>query len=434
MYSPLIIERRLYAARRKGLKFNRLPRDKSIEIAARLEKLRFDKDGRKLPDGALMRPIDDKERAYIESERLLCKMDFEYFFTRHYKLALDPGVLQAGSPGVDETIVDGQIAKIGPPQLLESQRRYIDLLGRREEVCHEEFKKYKFTLGILAVFHKVRQVVATATARGFSTHRMVFYPGTRSFAASVDAPRVTEIFSRDHTALDNLPFWMKPRVSPDVKDTELGFEHPISSRCIYQAENQQAGGIGVGTQQDVSHLTEVALWQYPGRIRFSFLPAIPKALTTLHISESTSDGKGNYWHELSEAVRHKKEGFESWVYAFIPWYFNKLKYRDIPPPNWQPKPHTLRHAELIERTSPEFCDGRTYHPGLEQLYWWQTERARHIAQGELATFLTNYPATPEQSFQSRSQGALPVELIEEMETEVRFPEACFELELAAQNG
>ncbi len=434
MYSPLIIDRRLSAAKKKGLKFLRLNRDRSIEVTAKLERLRFSNDGRLLPDGQLRRAIDDKERSFIESERLICKMDFVYWFTRYYKLALDPGVFDAGSTiGSSESLQDGQIQKIGPPILLESQQRYVTLMGRREETCFEEYKAHKFTLGILAVFHKVRQVAATATARAAALHRMIFWPGTRSFAASVDAARVGELFSRDHMAIDNLPFWMRPTIYPDVKDTELGFSHPIASKCVYQAENQQAGGIGVGTQQDVSHLTEVALWQYPGRIKFSFLPAVPKSMTTLLIMESTSDGKGNFWHELSEGVRNKREGYEAWLYAFIPWYFNRLKYREIPPPNWEPKPHTLRHAELIERTSPEFCDGVAYRPSIEQLYWWQMERARHVQQGELATFLTNYPATPEQSFQNPTKGALPAELIEEMETEIMLPGATYEIFTAAQN-
>ena len=414
MYSSAITERRLHAAKKAGLPFKRLRREDSIDIAARLEKLRLDRNGKLLPDGQLSRPINDAEQAHIESERLLCKCDFEYFFVRYFALERDPGV--------------SEISGIGPPVLLESQRRYITLMGRREEECHAEQKKYKFTEGILAYFHKVRQVTATATARGFTFHRMIFWPGTRAFAASLDEPRISELFMRDHLMLDNLPFWMKPRIYPDVKDSQIGFEAPTSSRISYQAENAQTG-IGTGSQVDISHLTEVALWQYPGRIRYSFVPSIPKAITTLHIQESTADGKGNYWHEVTEAARHKRRGYESWIYAFIPWYMNRFKYRAIPPPDWTPEAHTVRHAELIERTSPEFFDGVVQRPSREQLYWWEQTRAQHARNGELATFLTNYPATPEQSFQSPNQGALPVELIELMEQRVSMPDGRFEIEV-----
>jgi hypothetical protein len=50
----------------------------------------------------------------------------------------------------------------------------------------------------------------------------------------------------------------------------------------------------------------------------------------------------------------------------------------------------------------------------------------------LASFLTNYPATPEQSFQSPNQGALPVELIEVMEQDIRMPRGKFEIEVARE--
>jgi hypothetical protein len=397
--------------------YKRRPRTDCIEIAARLERLRDDPEGKLLPDGQLARPLNRQEEEFINSERILCKLDFEYYFTRYHQIELDPGV--------------GEQSGIGAPILLESQRRFITLVGRREEQCYAEHAKHKFTQGIRVYVQKVRQVAATATFNAMGLHRMVFWPGTRAFAASLDETRVGELFKRTHLALDKLPFWMKPRVYPDVKDRELGFEPPTSSRMSFQAENQQAGGIGVGTQQDVSHLTEVALWQYPGRINFSFIPSIPKALTTLHVQESTADGMG-YWKEVTEAARHGKPGYEDWVYAFIPWYMNRLKWRKIPPSNWVPAEHTIRHADLIERTSPEFFDGQTIRVTVDQLYWWETERARHAQNGELASFLTNYPATPEQSFQSPNQGALPVELIEVMEQDIRMPRGKFEIEVARE--
>jgi len=415
MYSPEIVTKRLFQAKKAGLQFQRLPRDKSIEIASKLEQLRYGQDGRKLPEGQLRRVLNSAEQQHIESERLLSKVDFEYFFTRFYCLETDPGV--SDQP------------PIAPPVLLESQRRYLSLIGRREEECHAELAKYKFTEGILAYFHKVRQVAATATARALTLHRMVFWPGTRALAATLDDDRKGELFKRDHLALDNLPFWLKPRIYPDVKDTELGFEPPTSSRISYQAENQTSG-IGVGSQNDVSHLTEVSLWKYPGRIRFSFVPSMPKAITTLHIQESTPDGKGDYWHEVTESARHKRRGYESWIYAFIPWYMNVKKYRANVPDSWRPEEHSLRHAELVMRTSPEFMDGTHVELSREQLYWWESTRAQHARNGELATFLTNYAATPEQSFQSPSQGALPVELIEVMEQECKDPE-CYDVEIAA---
>lgn len=172
---------------------------------------------------------------------------------------------------------------------------------------------------------------------------------------------------------------------------------------------------------DFSHLTEVPLWQYWHRVKYSFLPSLPKAISTFHVQEGTSAGKGGHWMESSEGCRHRKSGYEDWIYIFLPWYLNKLKYRKNAPDGWEPNDHSLKHAELIQRTSPEFCDGRTILPTKDQLYWWETERELHQRSGELASFLSNYPATPEQSFVNWAQGALPVELIEAMEMDIRVP-------------
>lgn len=406
MYSSEIVERRLHKVKKAGLKYTRLPRDTSIAISGRLEKLRLDAKGNKLPDGGLTRDLDDKEKEFIKSEQILCRCDFEYYAIRYHTITRDPGV--------------GTETGNGVTPLLETQKRVLQLLGRREDICHAEQAKYKHTAGLLFYVHKVRQVAVTDIFRRVTIHRTNFWPGTRALAASLSEDAIGELYTRDKLAIDNLPFWLAPSVYPDVKNTEIGFETPIGSRIAYRAENEKVG-IGTGTQQDISHLTEVPLWDGLHRIRYSFLPSLPKAISTLHAQEGTSVGKGGYWREVTEGCRNKRAGFEDWTYVFLPWYINKLKYRKNAPDNWSPDEHTIKHAELIERTSPEFCDGVTIHPTKDQLYWWQTERALHSQNGELAIFFLNYPATPEQSFVNAAQGALPVELLEEFELDVRRP-------------
>lgn len=409
MYSQNIIARRIHRLNKDlGLDLNakRLPRDVSIETAARLQKLRFNERGEPGPDGWLSRPLDTKELAFTESERLLCKADFEYYATRYHQIGID-----TGTTGEEETI--------GPVKFQESQVRLLKALGKREEEVHAEFAKYGTTEGIRVIAHKTRQQYYTAICRMLTIHRMLFWPGTRALAAALNPKGVGELYKRDKVALDNLPFWMKPEVYPDVKDEELGFKHPLNSRLLYQAENEKTG-LAVGTTQDVSHLTEVPLWQFPAyNIGFSLMAAIPKSRATLHLQEGTSSGGFGYWKEISESVRNKEVGWESWCYVFIPWYFNSRKNVKIVPFGWTPKKHTLEHAALIERTSSEWNDGVTTRPSKEQLYWWETEREIYSRNNSLGAFLATYPGTPEQSFTNWSRGALPVELIEEMELDER---------------
>ncbi len=404
-----MVARRLHQLKKAGIPFQRLPRDVSIDIASKLEKLRIDPKGGLLPPGQTMRPLDAKEQAFIESERLICKADAQYYAERFHMIGVDTGTTNG-----DMTM--------GPCAYQESQVRFMKIIGKREEEVHAEYAKYGMTEGIRVIAHKTRQVYFTAISRQLSQHRMLFWPGTRAFAGALNPDGVGELYKRDKLAIDNLPFWLKPEeIYPDVKDGEIGFPAPLNCRLLYQAENQKAG-IAVGTQQDVSHLTEVPLWQFPEyNIEFSLAAALPKSRMTLHIQEGTSAGKGGYWQTVSEACRHKKKGYESWTYIFIPWYLNRKKYRTIPPPGWFPDEHTVEHAEMVMRTSPEWNDGVSIRPSVEQLAWWEFERAKYVSNGDLASFLSSYPATPEQSFVSRGRGALPAELIEKMEHDVRQP-------------
>jgi len=63
----------------------------------------------------------------------------------------------------------------------------------------------------------------------------------------------------------------------------------------------------------------------------------------------------------------------------------------------------------VERTSSEFTGGQTVRLGRDQLAWWQQEYKLNRKMGTLNIFLTNYPATPEQSFQHSAHSALPIE-------------------------
>ncbi len=413
MYSTEVVNGRFIQAKKEfanvGIELKRLPRDQSIETSSKLQKLLLDAKGTLLPNGQTQRPLDQKELAFTASERAICKIDFAYYAERYHTIGLDTGT------------TTGEVT-MGPCQFQESQKRFMDVIGKRETEVYQEYKKYGMTEGIRVIAHKSRQVYFTATSRQLTLHRMLFWPGTRAFAAALNPDGLGELYKRDKLAIDNLPFWLKPsEVYPDVKDSEIGFPAPLNSRLLYQAENQKAG-IAVGTQQDLSHLTEVPLWNFPEyNIEFSLAAAIPKSRQTLHIQEGTSAGKGGYWQTVSEACRHRKKGYESWSYIFVPWYLNSRKYRSIPPPNWTPDKHTLEHAELISRTSSEWNNGITMRPSIEQLAWWEFERAKYVSNGELASFLQSYPATPEQSFVSRGRGALPIELLEEMELEIRDP-------------
>lgn len=388
MYSPLVVDRNLFALRKQGLSISPSSVDRSIDTATRLNRLWDPKKS------ALKRPYHPDEEAFIRSETYLCRLDFRYFTERYGNIALD--AMEGGG--------------IGPMKFWQGQLRALDLIATREEEMYDELASSTigFTEGIYAVWHKARQLGATALMRLITLHRMLLFPAIRCLTASLDEDKIGKIYERDKIILDNLPVFLRPTYAYDVKNEHINLNG--LGKVVYQMANQKAG-VGTGEQWDIPHLSEVALWPYPERIQFDLFPAIPKAVTTFCGLESTANGRDNFWHELTENVRRKEYGFGHWLYIFGPWYMESRKYRRAAPDDWVPKVHTQAHAEMVERTSAEYC-GRTVRLTREQMHWWETERETYRRLGTLHIFLTNFCATPAESFQHINGSALPIETLE----------------------
>ena len=399
MYSALVVDRAVHRLRRARLVIQPRSVDYVLSAVDSFKDLLKD-------DGSLKRPLTPDEVSFIESEHALCKVDFRYFAERYGYVERDAS--------------DG--GGVGPAKFWPSQERALALLAAKEEDNYRELAKFGFSEGIRGVWHKTRQQGATALIRLIVWHRMLFYRDMRSIAGTLDPDRVLELYNRDHRILDNLPFYMRPRIEFDVKGQHISLES-LKSRITYQLAGQRAG-VGTSHQFDISHMTEVALWDNAYRLEFDFIPAVPKSINTFVGFESTANGMvgpGQYWFDLTEQVRTREHGFENWVYVFTPWYINARKNRAIPPDSWRPAKASLEHSALVERTSPEFTGGETVRLTRDQLYWWEMEFEKSRKLGTLHMFLTNYPATPEQSFQHTAFTALPIETIEWLRANAREP-------------
>lgn len=396
MYSAEIVERNLHALRKTGVKYKRRTPAECWETAEKLAKV-VDK-----PKGRLHRAFLPEEHEFMASEALLCRVDFRYFAERYGNIQRDP---QFGEGG------------IGPITFWESQERALRLIAKREEEVAAEHAAHNFSEGILTVWHKARQLGATAMMRQICMHRMIFYTNTRLIAASTDEDKVHKLYTRDHIILDNLPFYLRPSLKFDTKDQHLTLDS--GSQMLYQQANQRSG-IGTGDQYDVFHFTELGLWEYAERLEFDFFPAIPKSRYTFGGMESTGNGRGNFWHEFSESVRNREPGFERWTYIFAPYYIEPRKYSRIAPDDWRPSAVTQQHAGMVEKTSPDVI-GTTYRLTRNQMYFWETEREMYRRGGTLHLFFTSYCATPEESFQHTNNAALPVETLEWMRASSSIP-------------
>lgn len=385
MYSPKVIERNVekLEAAAPGLELVRYDDGERLDRMASLAKVRKD-------DGSLARQLKPEEKEYLRNERLLSAIDFRYW-------------------GLYCSLINdkGGLTTLSEDNIWESQAIMLRFISKAEEEMYDAFVRGEPVDGILLVIHKARQLGATAFWRALLMHRLTTTKNIRAMTASIDDEKIEALQLRDKRIFDNLPWWLQPSVGYDTKGGHMHFDK-LDSTLQYQ-DFRQMSGLGQGEQFELGHLTEVASAPYPHVIEHDFFPTIPQSLRALHGLESTAQGRGNWWHQFCERVRKGKS--RRWRFVFIPWYAEASKYRAKPPVDWKPTEVSLLHAQRVYETSQEFV-GHQVMLTREQLYWWESTREEYMSGGKLPLFLTNYCATPEESFQHTTTSAFSPEVLE----------------------
>jgi hypothetical protein len=394
MYSEKVAQKRIEVVEKHlKIKLKHFPVGKVDELRAHLEALLNDK-------GELTRGLSQEEVEFIRNERLMCKCSFRYWADRY-------AVMQK-----DGTVGGG----VGRVRFWSSQELALKKMGEVEDVQWDMFRKGEAVDGICVVMHKARQLGATALSRIILCHRETSYKHIRGMAASVDDDKIMELYDRDKLCINSLPFYLRPEIGYDVKGEHIYFDK-LDSRMLYQQSRQQSG-LGQGRQFDIAHLTECAFWPYPNMIELDFFPTLPLGINTLCILESTANGLGGWWYDFTEDVRKGLQ--RRWKYIFAPWYIETRKNRATPPADWTPSDLTMKHARRVYETSRLYT-GRDVLLEKEQLYWYETERDAARRRGKLNLFLTNFCATPEESFQHTGASQFSVDVLERIRLGVVVP-------------
>src|SRR5690348_10581302 len=198
MYHPALNQRQIETVeQRASLKLVRYAAWQSEERAAELDKLRKQ-------DGTFKRPLKKEENAFIMNERLLAKLDFQYWCERYGTIEFDPAA-SGGRTG------------IGKPELWESQLLLLNLVGKLENEQYDAYQRGEPVDGVIIADHKARQIGHTELIRLMAMHRQTLWSYTRGAAASVDNAKKHELYRRDKVIYDNLPYFLKPKMQYDVK-------------------------------------------------------------------------------------------------------------------------------------------------------------------------------------------------------------------------
>jgi hypothetical protein len=178
------------------------------------------------------------------------------------------------------------------------------------------------------------------------------------------------------------------------------------------------------------HLSELATWEYPEQLDSSLFPTIPVAPYTFGILESTAKGRHNWWHRQWELSERGMGSVHKFSAVFIPWYAEPDKWRLRPPMDWTPSGPTLEHAARCEEQSHRWL-GKTVTLTRDQLYWYEGARAASEEKEDLAHFLAEYPAEPEECFQFSGRSIFPLALRERIKAQARPLLEMFLIEPAA---
>lgn len=412
MYSQTVVEQEQSSMERKlGFKLTRYDEGYSWDVQVDLEQKRTDALAVRpdLTDGQVLKSLSRDRQEFVRNERLLSSLDFHYW--RRYAWLLP-----------DAAVSDGDLVRFEP---WDSQVLILDEMARVEALQYDRARRGEPQDGVLIAVPKARQEGISLLAAMVKMHRICFSPYVLGITGTENEDKRINLYNRDIRLHDHLPWFLKPeRTPPDIQAERLTFGK-LDSAMSYQ-DYMQEGSLGAGEQFLVGHMSELAQGNQiyvEKMMTLDYFPAIPQSWRSCHLLESTPAGMGGYWHPF---VMDEAMGKGRWHVRFVPWYALKFKYSRIAPVDWTPAQATLEHAKKVEETSAAYM-GRTVVLSREQLYWWETTREEYRKKGNLAYFLTNYPATLEESFQTYNTSIFDYETIEFYRTMTREPGGCYEM-------
>lgn len=229
---------------------------------------------------------------------------------------------------------------------------------------------------IRALILKARQQGCSTLIEGLFYHEVTGRFGLRADILTHEEKATNNLFDMTNRFHEHCP--LKPHVGKS-NAKELYFDRLASRFAVNTARTK---GTGRSATIQLFHGSEVAFWPNAEEHMGGIKQAVPDAPGTIIVLESTANGIGNMFHKMwQEAVRGESE----YIAIFTPWFWSP-EYREPVPAGF-------------ELTTEEEEYATTYGLDLEQMAW-RRKKIRDDFQGEVWRFRQEYPATPEEAFQT----------------------------------
>lgn len=240
----------------------------------------------------------------------------------------------------------------------------------------------------LAATGMVRAIIVKGRKQGCSTliaarhyQKVTHRSGFRAYILTHLADATETLFGMVARFHDHNNPLVKP-VTGASNSTELAF--PILDSG-YKVGTAGSANVGRSDTIQLFHGSEVAFWPKAEEHAAGILQAVPFEPGTEIILESTVNGLGNFF---ADTWRDAVAGKNGYIAIFIPWFWSD-EYRVPVPDNFE-----LTADDLIYQAA--------HGLDMQQMAWRQLNTTLLKTEWK---FMQEYPATPEEAFQSSGEGA-----------------------------
>ncbi|HXC61337.1 MAG TPA: hypothetical protein VNV63_01565, partial [Nitrospiria bacterium] len=275
---------------------------------------------------------------------------------------------------------------------------------------------------VRALVLKARQMGSTTYNSAEFFHKTIFAEHVTSIIVGQDEDQSTFIMSMYESALDFIPWWMRPRIKQkqtgalinfDEKDEVLRQTRPGLKTWVYADNGRKPSGVGRGKTFGRALLSELAFWQDLSQLSKSLFPTF-NTPDGFYIMESTANGRNDAWHNL---WRRAEAGKVDWEPIFIPFYRREKTY-STPILKTEVFVLTKDEIEMKERVFKK----ESYLIKPEMFNWMRKKKEEFIAtDGDDMMFAQEYTSEPEESFQSSAITAFPRGVINRHSKRTRNP-------------
>jgi hypothetical protein len=228
---------------------------------------------------------------------------------------------------------------------------------------------------------KGRQQGASTYIEGRFYWKVTSSPGVRAFILTHEGDATKNLFEMAKRFHENLPVNMRQSTSRD-SGNELSFDKLDSGYRVGTAGSKDTGR---SSTIQYFHGSEVAFWDNAQDHTRGVMQAIPQNAGEVWL-ESTSDGVGNYFYQM---WRLAEQGKNEYLPLFVPWFLQKEYSLDV----------EIKRSDEEDRYAEMIHDYHGYSISDNQLAFRRGKIVNDFG-GDEESFKREYPATPQEAFES----------------------------------